>query len=65
MSNPYSDKFAKYKDMYALMEQDQEAKKYFNSLPGYVRDQISTRAGSVNSFSSLRDYAENLLRGDN
>lgn len=54
----------KYNDMYALFESDKWAKKYFDSLPAYVRDQINTRAGNVNSFASLRDYAENLLRGD-
>ena len=41
-----------------------EAKRYFDSLPDYVRDQISSRADSVNTFAGLRDYADNLLRGD-
>jgi hypothetical protein len=54
----------KFHSMYALFKQDREAKKYFDSLPDYVREQISTRADNVNSFASLRDYAENLLRGD-
>ena len=30
-----------------------------------VKEQIDTRADSVNSFASLKDYAENLTRGDN
>ena len=42
----------------------QEAKRYFDTLPDYAREQIQTRSGSVNSFASLRDYAENILRGD-
>ncbi len=54
----------KYPDMYALFQSEPQAKQYFDKLPDYVRDQISTRAGGVNSFESLRDYAENLLRGD-
>lgn len=54
----------KYPDMYALFQQEPEAKHYFDGLPDYVRNQISTRAGGVNSFESLRDYAENLLRMD-
>ncbi|MPM54879.1 hypothetical protein SDC9_101662 [bioreactor metagenome] len=54
----------KYPDMYALFDREPEAKRYFDGLPDYVRDQISTRAGGVNSFESLRDYAENLCRGD-
>lgn len=54
----------KYTDLYTLMEQDAEAKSYYASLPDYVQEQISTRAGHVNSLASLQDYAENLLRGD-
>lgn len=54
----------KYHDMYELLNQDQRAKRYFDQLPDYVRDQISTRAGNVNSLASLQDYAENLLRMD-
>ena len=54
----------KYPDMYELFKSEAQAKQYFDKLPDYVRDQISTRAGGVNSFESLRDYAENLLRGD-
>jgi len=52
----------KYRDMYELLQQDREAKQYFDKLPAYVRDQISTRAHNVSSFASLRDYAENLTR---
>ncbi len=55
----------KYSDMYELFKSDSSAKQYFDKLPDYVREQISTRAGGVNSFDSLKDYAENLLRGDN
>jgi len=50
--------------MYALFEGDAEARRYFEDLPDYVREQIKTRAGNVNSLASLQDYAENLLRGD-
>ncbi|MDD4844679.1 MAG: hypothetical protein PHU31_10175 [Anaerotignum sp.] len=55
----------KYYDMYELFKNDTSAKQYFDKLPVYVREQISTRANGVNSFESLKDYAENLLRGDN
>lgn len=54
----------KYPDLYALLADAPEAKQYFEKLPDYVREQISTRANGVNSFESLRDYADNLLRGD-
>lgn len=54
----------KYSDMHALFENVPEAKRYFDSLPDYVRDQISSRPQGVNSMDSLKNYAENLLRGD-
>lgn len=54
----------KYSDMYELLQNDLKARQYFDKLPDYVRDQISTRSNGVNSFESLRDYAENLTRGD-
>lgn len=54
----------KYKSMQAMFAQNAEAKKYYDALPDYVREQIATRADSVNSYSGLCDYAENLLRGD-
>ncbi|MCX7614874.1 MAG: hypothetical protein N2Z65_03875 [Clostridiales bacterium] len=47
-----------------LIAQNEKAKRYYMSLPDYVRNQIATRADNVNTYSSLRDYAENLLRGD-
>lgn len=53
-----------YASLYNLIEEDAEAGKYYSALPEYVRDSISQRAGNVNSFASLQDYAENLLRGD-
>ena len=54
----------KYPDLNALIEQDQAAGQYYASLPDYVREAIRSRGDGVNSFASLRDYAENLLRGD-
>ena len=54
----------KYPNLDALLRADSEASAYFRSLPDYVRDQISTRSSGVNSFESLKDYAENLTRGD-
>lgn len=54
----------KYPSLNEVLENECDARNYFDSLPDYVREQISTRADGVNSFESLRDYAENLLRGD-
>ena len=54
----------KYNDLTDLIKTEAMAHKYFYSLPSYVREQIETRGGNVNSFDSLKDYAENLLAGD-
>ena len=53
-----------YPDLNTLLHSEPEAKHYFDTLPDYAREQIQTRSGIVNSFDSLRDYAENILRGD-
>ena len=55
----------KYPDLEALLQGDENAKQYFDSLPDYAREQIRSRSGGVNSFESLKDYAENVTRGDN
>jgi len=55
----------KYPGLNEVLENESEARQYFNTLPDYVREQIQSRSGGVNSFESLKDYAENLLRGDN
>lgn len=54
-----------YNGLYSLIEQNERAKNYFNSLPDYVKDTISERADNICSEEALQDYAENLLRGDN
>lgn len=54
----------KYSDMYSLFRHDSQAQQYFRGLPDYVQEQISTRYRHVNSMESLKNYAENLTRGD-
>lgn len=51
-------------DLEALLREEPEARRYFDALPGYVREQISTRPYGIDSFARLKDYAENLTRGD-
>ena len=53
-----------YRNLYALLQNDPNAKHYFDTLPDYVREQIRTRSSGVNSFASLKDFAQNLTRGD-
>ena len=54
----------KYNDVYSLMEDNPQAKKYFDRLPSYVQEEIKKRAASVNSYESMCHYAENLTQGD-
>ena len=54
----------KYSDVYSLMEDNPQAKKYFDRLPSYVQEEIKKRATSVNSYESMCHYAENLTQGD-
>ena len=53
-----------YPDLNVLLRREPEAKHYFDTLPDYAREQIQTRSSSVNSFASLKDYAQNLLCGN-
>ena len=55
----------KYPDLYALLANMPDAAQYFNSLPGYVKDQIQTRPQGINTLEDLNSYAEKLLSGDN
>ena len=54
----------KYPDLNALHQSEPAAKRYYDALPDYVREQIDTRSAGVNSLAILKDYAENLTRGD-
>lgn len=53
-----------YTNMYELFKGEPQAQHYFDKLPDYVREQMTTRIDGINSFESLKSYAENLLRGD-
>ena len=54
-----------YSDLNTLLGAEPEARHYFDTLPDYAREQIRTRPSHINSFSSLKNYAQNILRGDN
>ena len=53
-----------YPDLNALLRSEPEAKRYYDALPDYVREQIGTWPAGIKSLASLKDYAENLTRGD-
>lgn len=52
-----------YSNLNSLLHSDSEAKRYFESLPDYAREEISSRFDSVNSLASLKVYAQNLPYG--
>lgn len=53
-----------YPDLDSLLQKEDAAKKYFDKLPDFAQQQIRTRAQNVNTFEGLKNYAENILRGD-
>lgn len=54
----------RYENLQNLLAENSSARKYFDRLPDYVRESIQSRGGNVKTYESLKDYAENLLRGD-
>ena len=52
-----------YANLNTLLHGDSEAKHYFETLPDYAREQISSRFDSVKTFAGLKDYAQALLGG--
>ena len=54
----------KYSGLHELLRHDREAQDYYNTLPEYVQDCMRDRADGINSFESLRHYADNLTRGE-
>lgn len=54
----------KYSGLNELLGDSKEANAYFTALPAYVQEAIRQRADNINSFSSLRTYANNLTQGD-
>ena len=54
----------KYSGLYDLIEEDSTASEYYESLPDDVKQSITAREENINSYASLRDYAENLMRNE-
>ncbi|MCI2105673.1 MAG: hypothetical protein LKK00_03000 [Intestinimonas sp.] len=50
----------KYLDLSELLAKEPQAQTYFNKLPKNVKQQIQSQSKSIDSFDSLRNYAENL-----
>jgi len=54
----------RYKNLKALLDQDDEARAIFEKIPGYAQDQIMARADHVGTTDELRAYVDNVLKGD-
>lgn len=54
----------KYCGLNELLQDNEEARSYFHALPDYVQDTMLERPDGINSFESMRHYADNLTRGD-
>ncbi len=54
----------KYSGLNELLGDSNEASAFFSSLPDYVQEAIRQRADNINSFASLKTYANNLTQGD-
>lgn len=54
----------KYSDLSELLRDNEEARSFFHALPDYVQETMRERPDGINSFESMRHYADNLTRGD-
>lgn len=54
----------KYSGLYELIDSDDKAREYYESLPDGVKQSIAAREQNINSLASLEDYAQNLLRNE-
>jgi len=52
-----------YADLQAMIFQDGNARQYYNELPEYIRDELSSRGDDLTTFDSLKRHAETLLEG--
>lgn len=56
---------AEYVDLQALIFQNADARQYYNELPKEVRNQLKSHSDEIKSYESLRDYVNNIQRGNN
>lgn len=53
-----------YPDLYALLHSEPEARRHFETLSAYTREQLNARASNINSLDRLKDLSENVPRGE-
>ena len=54
----------KYANLNELLLDDMEANKYFATLPDYMKSQMNEWSHSIDSFETLKNCSEKLLRWD-
>jgi hypothetical protein len=47
-----------------LLESDEQAKGYFDSLPYYTREEVKKHAGEIDSAASLKLFVETFTQDD-
>lgn len=47
-----------------LLRECSDADEFFSSLPAYVQESIVDRGNNIKTERDLKNFAENLLRGD-
>lgn len=52
--------YPKYSGLAALLKADEEALRFFEALPTAVRERIAPKGKRIDSFETLRLYAEAL-----
>ena len=53
-----------YQNLTEMLALNTAAHAYFDDLPDYVREMITSRGNNLHSCEELQGYAEKLLRGD-
>lgn len=54
----------KYRDLYALFQNEPMAWQYYYSLPPQIRERVSEGASNLHTYSGLKHCADAFLRGN-
>ena len=54
----------KYPTLEALLQNDPEARRYYDELPDHVRVRVSEHPSGIKSFDSLKGFIQNLDNGN-
>lgn len=54
----------RYPNLEALLRSDPEARRHYDELPDHVREKISEHPSEIKSLDSLKEFIDNLDRGN-